>query len=87
MVRKDLIRQREDFGYCVDKESIDWINDGTTPVSENFRKYNITSNSIVFTFDEYQVGPYVEGAFQVELEIAKITKHINPIINNKYLSV
>lgn len=35
---------------------------GTTPTEENFKDWNIKSNGILITFDEYQVAPYVNGA-------------------------
>ncbi len=86
-IREDLIRQRNENGYCVDNDSIEWINNGTKPDSKYFKTFNMTGNSIVFTFDEYQVGPYAEGAFQVELEMTKIKKYLNPIIVEKYFCI
>ena len=75
------------MGFCIDKGSLEWINRGTRPEPLYFRNFNLTSNSIVFTFNEYQVGPYAEGSFQVELEMTKLKKYINSIISKKYFAV
>jgi len=87
MARINLIQQRKENGFCVINESLDWINNGTKPDPINFQNFNLTSSSIVFTFDEYQIGPYAEGAFQVKLEISEVREYINPIIREKYLCV
>lgn len=86
LVRKDLINQREKMGFSVDKGSLEWINGGTKPEPVYFQNFNLTRNSIVFTFDEYQVGPYAEGSFQVELEMTKLKKYINSIVGKKYFA-
>lgn len=38
------------------------IAQGTAPTAENFKFWNIKPNGLLFTFDEYQVAPYVFGA-------------------------
>jgi hypothetical protein len=38
------------------------IEYGTAPKPENFKNWNIKPNGLLFTFDEYQVAPYVNGA-------------------------
>ncbi len=86
LARKDLINQREKMGFSVDTGSLEWINGGTKPEPAYFRNFNLTRNSMAFTFDEYQVGPYAEGSFQVELEMPKIKKYINSILSKKYFA-
>ncbi len=39
----------------------DMITDGVTPTAEHFNNWNIKSNGLLITFDEYQVAPYVFG--------------------------
>jgi hypothetical protein len=42
-----------------------WIEEGTKSEEQNFKNFNITENGLLFTFDEYQVGPYAAGRQQV----------------------
>lgn len=43
------------------------IAEGTKPLAKNFKNWNLQSDSILITFDEYQVAPYVNGAQEVEI--------------------
>lgn len=38
------------------------VAEGTTPTLDHFKLWNIKPNGLLFTFDEYQVAPYVYGA-------------------------
>lgn len=40
----------------------DLVEQGTAPTLENFKHWNIKPNGILFTFDENQVAPYIDGA-------------------------
>lgn len=42
-----------------------WIVNGTLPVWENFRNFNIKNDSLVLTFDVYQVAPYAVGPVRI----------------------
>ena len=37
------------------------VMDGTAPIDDNFKNWNIKPDGLLFTFDEYQVAPYVNG--------------------------
>ena len=55
----------------------DWIIDGTDPSEpENFRDFNLTADSLMITFDPYEVGPYVMGAFTVYIPYAEFEGNI-----------
>jgi hypothetical protein len=54
------------------------IADGTKPVENNFKNWNIEADNIVITFDEYQVAPYVYGAQEVEIPYSELKKLIAP---------
>lgn len=54
------------------------IADGTAPKPENFKNWNIKPNGLLFTFDEYQVAPYVNGAQTVLVPYSILKKMIDP---------
>jgi hypothetical protein len=39
--------------------------DGTAPIAENYKNWNINPHGILITFDEYQVAPYIYGTLTV----------------------
>lgn len=51
---------------------------GAEPTPENYRNWNITSNGLLITFDEYQVAPYVVGPQTVTVPYSELTTIINP---------
>jgi hypothetical protein len=48
-----------------DSADYEWIGNGAGPKEENFKSWVVTAEGLKFIFDEYQVGPYVAGAFEV----------------------
>jgi len=50
---------------------------GAEPTPENYRNWNITSNGLIITFDEYQVAPYAAGAQTVIVPFMELQKFIN----------
>jgi len=50
---------------------------GAEPTTENYRNWNITSNGLMITFDEYQVAPYAAGAQTVVVPFTELQKVIN----------
>ena len=51
---------------------------GAEPTPENYRNWNITSNGLMITFDEYQVAPYAAGAQTVVVPYEKLKTVIKP---------
>lgn len=49
----------------------DMIKEGTSPTEDNFQAFTLTADSIHFYFGQYQVGPYVEGSFEVVMPRTK----------------
>ena len=43
------------------------IAKGTAPIPKNYQFWNIQSDGILITFNEYQVAPYANGAQEVEI--------------------
>ena len=43
---------------------------GLDPKSENFQTFVVSKNSLIFQFQNYQIGPYSEGAQRFEVSIA-----------------
>jgi len=55
----------------------DWIIEGTDPSEPgNFRDFNLTEDSLMITFDPYEVGPYAMGAFTVYIPYAEFNGNI-----------
>jgi hypothetical protein len=52
------------------------IAEGTKATSDNYKNWNIQADSLLITFDEYQVAPYVDGAQEVEIPLAELTQWI-----------
>jgi len=51
---------------------------GAEPTPENYRNWNITGDSLIITFDEYQVGPYAVGPQSVIVPFRELVTIINP---------
>jgi len=49
---------------------------GADPTPENYRNWNITSNGLMITFDEYQVAPYAAGAQIVNVPYEQLQEKI-----------
>lgn len=54
------------------------IEEGTKPIAKNYKNWNLESDSIVITFDEYQVAPYYYGPQEVEIPLKELAKMISP---------
>jgi hypothetical protein len=55
-----------------------WIIEGTQPVKSHFSRFNYTQCSLIFSFDEYQVGPYSAGRQDVVLPFGELSGIIVP---------
>lgn len=51
---------------------------GAGPTPENYRNWNITPESLLITFDEYQVAPYAAGPQKVMVPYSELRALINP---------
>ena len=51
---------------------------GAAPMPGNYRNWNITSEGLMITFDEYQVAPYASGPPTVLVPYAEIKSLIDP---------
>lgn len=54
------------------------VAEGTKPIEKNFKNWSIDEDSIVFTFEEYQVAPYVYGSQEVDIPYAVLKELIAP---------
>lgn len=53
------------------------FDSGLEPVDENFKKFNITKEGLLFSFDEYQIGCYAEGRTQILVPYEIFTNYLN----------
>lgn len=58
---KEIIQMREGM-----------IKEGAAPRPDNYKNWNIQSDSLLITFDEYQVAPYSDGALEVEIPFSAL---------------
>jgi len=56
----------------------DMITQGASPDIKNFDAWNITVDSLVITFNPYQVAPYVFGIQTVSIPLSNMINMINP---------
>ena len=54
------------------------FSEGATPTPDNYRNWNITSEGLLITFDEYQVAPYAAGPQKVLVPYSELQALINP---------
>lgn len=69
-VRSVLANERDDKYEMVNDE---WLINGTKPLDENFRIFNILENGLLFTFDEYHIAPYAAGRQEVLVPFVKFS--------------
>lgn len=50
------------------------VQQGTKADVKNFKNWNLQADSILITFDEYQVAPYVYGAQEVEVPYSELKR-------------
>lgn len=63
------------YGASLD---MDWVMDGTGEDPFNYQHFALTPTSLIFYFDEYQVGPGALGPAQVEVPLADISGILIP---------
>jgi hypothetical protein len=54
------------------------ITKGAQPRMQNYKNWNIQADSILITFDEYQVAPYSEGPQEVEVPFSELQTLFSP---------
>lgn len=60
-----LIQERQASGYIIEEEFLD----GTAPSETNYSQWYVKDDTIVFIFNQYQIGPYVLGMFEVPVSL------------------
>jgi len=54
------------------------FQDGAEPIAENYRNWNIASDGLLITFDEYQVAPYAVGPQTITIPYGELKSLIKP---------
>jgi hypothetical protein len=72
IVQRDLLTQMANFG------DVQWIADGTGTNPDNYQRFALTDEMLIFFFDEYQVAPYAAGPFQVSIPLQNIANILAP---------
>jgi hypothetical protein len=74
-------QQREKRG-AIDNSQLDenWIKRGNSPDPANFATLLVQPGAVRVVFDNYQVGPYADGRYEVILERNALVGQLNPEI-------
>jgi hypothetical protein len=72
MVQADLLVQMVDFGDA------QWIEEGTGTNADNYQRFALTEDALIFFFDPYQVAPYAAGPFEVSIPLENLTAILAP---------
>lgn len=60
-----FIQERQASEYVVEEEFLD----GTAPNETNYSQWYVKDDTVVFIFNQYQIGPYVLGMFEVPVSL------------------
>ncbi|MEZ5344613.1 MAG: DUF3298 and DUF4163 domain-containing protein [Pyrinomonadaceae bacterium] len=66
--------------------SNDWIEGGAGPELENFENWTVTKDGLKFAFDQYIVGPYAAGRFEVLIPFEKFSDDMRRVNFEKIVS-
>ena len=58
--------------------AFDMFSAGADPLPENYQHWNISSEGLIISFDEYQVAPYAAGPQVVTVPFSALQSLINP---------
>jgi hypothetical protein len=72
LVEQDLLAQMVDFADA------QWIEDGTGTNPDNYQRFVLTDEALIFFFDPYQVAPYAAGPFEVSIPLGNISSILAP---------
>lgn len=72
--QEDLIRQGEETDIEADMW---WFDQGASPKEDNFKVFNLAADSLVITFNPYQVAPYAAGMWEVRIPYKVISAVLN----------
>lgn len=49
-----------------------WIQEGTVPTRDNYNAVWYEGDDLVIAFQQYQIGPYAEGVYEVRIPLSKL---------------
>lgn len=64
---KDLVKRIDNF-----EKDNEWIKTGAAPKLENFNSFNITKDSLIINFQNYQVTSYANGPQEVKIPFSAL---------------
>ncbi|MBK9303845.1 MAG: DUF3298 domain-containing protein [bacterium] len=70
------IAVREQFAASGSAADNVWLIEGTDPETQKFENFNLSDSGVLFTFDEYEVGPYSAGRQQVVVPYARLNGNL-----------
>lgn len=72
LVEADLLAQMPDFGDA------QWIDEGAGMNPDNYQRFVLTDEALIFFFDPAQVAPRVAGPFEVSIPLENLTSILAP---------
>ena len=71
----NVLKQRADKDGLLNSD--DLIKEGTGPLAENFRTFNVDDKNLVIVFNPYKAGPYVWGIQTVAIPLSGLKSMIS----------
>ncbi|PIT91459.1 hypothetical protein COU17_00515 [Candidatus Kaiserbacteria bacterium CG10_big_fil_rev_8_21_14_0_10_49_17] len=78
LIQNDLLGRLSEVG-----STVEWIEDGTEPVQENFEGFVISGDTIQFFFSPYHVAPYAAGVQSVTFPLVTLADIFTEEFKNK----
>ena len=75
-IRFNLVIQHDDAASV--KFDLSAYRSGAASIPENYPNWNVTTDALMITFDEYQVAPYAAGAQIIVMPYRELQAAIDP---------
>lgn len=56
----------------------DWFDQGTAPTIENYAAFELTKDTLVIIFQQYQALPYVYGNIEIPIKLTELSAVLKP---------
>ncbi len=67
---EEILKQKKEKLKEFDIKDTSWVKEGTDPTRDNYSRAWVEGDNIVISFGQYQVGPYVEGMYEVRVPMS-----------------
>ncbi len=71
----DYIKNNPDYA---DGLPTAWFDEGVAPTAENYAAYELTKDTLVIIFQQYQALPYVYGNIEIPIKLTELSTVLKP---------